>query len=113
MNIHINNLFCLGFIQQPQTQHAVIGRNLTFSCVTDRPTDVTWHAIYLNGTEGPLIPGTVGVFIKRNENNNNQITATVTITATQSWNGTSLQCYAASKLSDPAYIMVYISLRKL
>ena len=107
----------IAFLEHPKSQYVITGSNVTFSCVVEDATNIGWNAYYSDDTfKETLTQGDEGVINRTKERlNDGRIATTLTLFATETWNGTIIRCTAVqgrSQRSNPAYLMVYTSLRK-
>ena len=110
------------FVEQPETQHVLIGNQANFTCRVDHATKVIWHAIFPNRTR---MSSRDNGFDSREDislltlppTSNININTVLTVDALWNWNNTNFSCVAEYHLSTiasstTATLVIYTSLRK-
>lgn len=102
------------FIQQPETQHVMVGNNATFSCEV-AAVNIEWRAQFPNETIKKFTNEIENVYLCEKRPSDSVVSVKLTIKTSQSWNYTILECVAhhgGGVFRSNATLFLYTSLRK-
>lgn len=110
----------ISFVEQPETQHALIGTQVNFTCRVEHATAVMWYATFQNGTRiniNRINQSREDLLVRLKLTSDNGISTALTVDAEWNWNDTTFNCEAQYHISSfasstNAKLIIHTSLRK-
>ena len=110
----------INFVEQPETQHVLIGNQINFTCRAEHATNVIWYVLLPNGTQvsNREFSSRMDLSLLTFLTSDAEIGTILIVDANRSWSNTTFYCnacyYSSSVASSTeATLIIHTSLRKL